>query len=403
MKFSENFNDKIIAFGYRFLTVFFNICCLYFIQAQEIPILAFHGVQRDNLSVENFSKMKQAGIKINFSIYKSNEEAQKALDNAECAGVKILLYSDDLVHYPEQTIKRFKNHPALYGYYVTDEPSADDFKLVRDRINIIKKFDPIHPVYVNLYPNYALPSQMKKDSYENYLNEFTNAVPIDFISFDNYPLMSNKIHSKWYENLEQIRKYSILKKKKFWAFANATVFGQYSQPTIASLKLQMFSNLLYGAQGLQYFTYWTLDDENWKKNEFKHSIVDSQGNPTVTYSIVQKTNNDIQKYAGVFLGSTVDSVFHTGGEFPTGTKKLLNPPSIFNFFSINKPVLISYMKNNSKKYIAFLNKDLKDSANLIIEPKVRYYYIDKNGKEVLGSSGRKTFNILPGDILVLRY
>lgn len=102
--------------------------------------------------------------------------------------------------------KRFKNHPALYGYYVTDEPSADDFKLVRDWINIIKEFDPIHPVYVNLYPNYALPSQMKKDSYENYLNEFTNAVPIDFISFDNYPLMSNKIHSKWYENLEQIRK-----------------------------------------------------------------------------------------------------------------------------------------------------------------------------------------------------
>ena len=123
----------------------------------------------------------------------------------------------------------------------------------------------------------------------------------------------------------------------------------------------------------------------------------------MTYSIVQKTNNDIQKYAGVFLGSTVDSVFHTGGEIPTGTKKLLNPPSIFNFFSINKPVLISYIKNNSKKYIAFLNKDLKDSANLIIEPKVRYYYIDKNGKEVLGSSGRKTFNILPGDILVLRY
>ena len=117
MKFSENFNDKIIAFGYRFLTVFFNICCLYFIQAQEIPILAFHGVQRDNLSVENFSKMKQAGIKINFSIYKSNEEAQKALDNAECAGVKILLYSDDLVHYPEQTIKRCRSVLLMMRHY----------------------------------------------------------------------------------------------------------------------------------------------------------------------------------------------------------------------------------------------------------------------------------------------
>jgi len=373
------------------------------IYAQEIPILAFHGVQKEYTSVENFNVMKRAGLKINFSIYKSNEDVKIALDKAELAGVKILIYSDDLVHFPRETVLRFRDHPALFGYYITDEPTSEEFKNVESRITVIKKYDTIHPVYVNLYSNYAQLSQLKKNSYENYLNEFTNAVPLDFISFDNYPLMNNKIHNKWYENLEQIRKYSILKKKKFWAFANATVFGQYSQPTIASLKLQMFSNLLYGAQGLQYFTYWTLDDENWKKNEFKHSIVDSRGNPTVTYSIVQKTNNDIQKYAGVFLGSTVDSVFHTGGEIPTGTKKLLNPPSIFNFFSINKPVLISYIKNNSKKYIAFLNKDLKDSANLIIEPKVRYYYIDKNGKEVLGSSGRKTFNILPGDILVLRY
>lgn len=379
---------------------FFNMSMIY---AQEIPILAFHGVQKEYTSVENFNVMKRAGLKINFSIYKTNEEVKVALDTAELVGVKILIYSDDLVNFPKETVLRFREHPALFGYYISDEPKSEEFKTLESRISVIKKYDSIHPVYVNLYPNYALPSQMKKDSYENYLNEFTNAVPIDFISFDNYPLMSNKIHSKWYENLEQIRKYSILKKKKFWAFANATVFGQYSQPTIASLKLQMFSNLLYGAQGLQYFTYWTLDDENWKKNEFKHSIVDSQGNPTVTYSIVQKTNNDIQKYAGVFLGSTVDSVFHTGGEFPIGTKKLLNPPSIFNFFSINKPVLISYIKNNSKKYIAFLNKDLKDSANLIIEPKVHYYYIDKNGKEILGSSGRKTFNILQGDILVLRY
>ena len=391
------------AFGYRFLTIFFNICFLHFVQAQEIPISAFHGIQRDNLSVENFSKMKQAGININFSIYKSNEEAQKALDNAQRAGVKILLYSDDLVHYPERTIKRFKNHSALYGYYVTDEPSADDFNLVKDRINMIKKFDQIHPVYVNLYPNYALPSQLKKDSYENYLSEFTNAVPIDFISFDNYPLMNDKIHHKWYENLEQIRKYSILKKKKFWAFANATVFDLYSQPTIASLKLQMYSNLLYGAQGLQYFTYWTLDDDNWKRNKFKHAIVDSQGTPTVTYSVVQKTNNDIQKYAGVFLGSTIENVFHTGGEVPIATKKLHNLPSNFKYFNINHPSLVSYIKNNSKNYIAILNKSLKDSATLIIEPKGSYYYLNTNGKEVLGSTARKTFNIAPGDILVLRY
>lgn len=379
---------------------FFNMSMIY---AQEIPILAFHGVQKEYTSVENFNVMKRAGLKINFSIYKTNEEVKVALDTAELVGVKILIYSDDLVNFPKETVLRFREHPALFGYYISDEPKSEEFKTLESRISVIKKYDSIHPVYVNLYPNYALPSQFKKKSYDDYLKEFTNIVPIDFISFDNYPLMNNKIHNKWYENLEQIRHYSILKNKNFWAFANATVFDLYSQPTIASLKLQMYSNLLYGAQGLQYFTYWTLDDDNWKKNKFGHAIVDSEGNPTVTYDIVKKTNEDIQKYAGVFLGSTVENVFHTGGEVPIATEKLLNRPSNFKCFTINRPVVVSYIKNNSKKYIAILNKSLTEIATLVIEHRGSYFYFNDKGKEVLGKTGLQTFKILPGDVLILSY
>ena len=37
----------------------------------------------------------------------------------------------------------------------------------------------------------------------------------------------------------------------------ATKHWKYPHPTLATLRLQMFSDLAYGAQGLQYFTYWT--------------------------------------------------------------------------------------------------------------------------------------------------
>lgn len=403
MRFLKLIDYKMAVIKFHKLLVylcFFNMRMIY---AQELPILAFHGVQKEYTSVENFNVMKRAGLKINFSIYKSNEDVKIALDKAELAGVKILIYSDDLVHFPRETVLRFRDHPALFGYYITDEPTSEEFKNVESRITVIKKYDTIHPVYVNLYSNYAQLSQLKKNSYDDYINDFVHSVPVDFISFDNYPLMNNKIHNNWYQNLEQIRYYSMLTKKNFWAFANATVFDLYSQPTIASLKLQMYSNLLYGAQGLQYFTYWTLDDENWKKNNFKHAIVDSHGRPTVTYNIVQKTNSDIQNYAHVFLGSTVEKVFHTGGEVPIATKKLLSRPSYFKYFNINKPSLVSYIKNNSKKYIAILNKSLTDIATFVIEPRGYYFYLNDKGKEVLGKSGRQTFKILPGDVLILSY
>lgn len=382
----------LLGFSFLFLTTI--------AKGQEIPIMAFHGVQKEFTSEEQFRRMKAAGINVSFSIYETNAELAKALDCAQLAGVKLVIYSYDLVNKTKETVLRFRNHPALFGYYINDEPNTSVFGILKSRIDEIKKYDSLHPTYVNLFPNYAENNQLKSASYVDYLSKYLNSVPTDFISFDNYPLMNNKVHPGWYGNLEVIRNMSILTKKKFWAFANATVFGPYKQPTISGLKLQMYSNLLYGAQGLQYFTYWTLDDDNWKKNKFAHAIVDSKGNPTVTYNLVKRTNEDIQKYASVFLNSNVDSVYHTSFQQPSETKKLVAVPQNFNYFSMSKPGLVSYLSNGLKKYVVVLNKDLQENANLVIEAKNGMKYLNKEGVEMSLSTSRQTFSIPPGDILV---
>lgn len=377
---------------------FFSLSRIY---GQELPIMAYHGVQREYTSIENFKKLKDAGFNINFTIYKNNNEAQEALDCAADVGVKILLYTDELVQNPKATIARFKNHPALFGYYITDEPNAADFPLVKRRIDEIKKYDTVHPCYVNLYPNYATKEQMKSGSYADYLSKFTMDVPVDFISFDNYPLMNNKIRDDWYENLELIRKQSLVAQKKFWGFSNATVFGVYKQPTEAGLKLQMYSNLLYGAQGLQYFTYWTLDDEYWKKNKFGHSIVTSKGVPTVTYNIVKNVNEEIKKYSSIFLGSEVLSIFHTGVA-PKATKNLAAVPQKFRYFSTDKPALVSYIKNKGKNYILVLNKDINSSLKLTIEPSQNLNYFEQSGK-LKSVTSKTNFTVPAGNIIVFNY
>ncbi|MBW8362838.1 MAG: hypothetical protein K0M56_11720 [Kaistella sp.] len=369
--------------------------------AQEIPVMAFHGVQKEYTSEANFKMLRAAGFNINFTVYLTNDEAAKALDCAQLAGVKILLFSAEMVRFPKETVLRFRNHPALYGYYVGDEPSTIQFNHLAATIKEIRKYDTVHPSYINLFPNYADNEQLKALSYIDYLHKFINTVPVDFISFDHYPLRNNTIHKDWYANIEMIKNVSLISKKNFWGFANATVFGPYKTPTLAGLKLQMYSNLLYGAKGLQYFTYWTLDDEYWRKNKFGHAIVDAQGLPTPTYALVKKVNLQIRKYAHVFNESKVTAVFHTDKTSPRLTAKLPAIPQNFKYFSATGPALVSYFTTRGKNYAAVLNKDIFRPMVLSAVPGADLKILDPDAVEkLLLKNKRYSINILPGDMAI---
>ena len=77
------------------------------------------------------------------------------------------------------------------------------------------------------------------------------------VSFDNYPVTNEGVRQLWYENLMIIAEESEKAGLPFWAFAMSVPHWNYPVPTLASLRMQMYTNLAYGAQGLQYFTYWT--------------------------------------------------------------------------------------------------------------------------------------------------
>ncbi len=386
----------------RFFIIWLLLVFNLHINASEIPIMAFHGVQSKYTSENSYRTLKDAGFNINFTTFYTNDEAAEALDCAQVAGVKILLFSLELISDPEKTVKRFKNHPALFGYYISDEPSLLEFNNVAEKIKTIKKFDQKHPCYINLFPNYATEDQLKSSTYTNYLHQFSETVPFDFISFDNYPLQNNIIDNKWYSNLEDIRKLSLQSNKKFWGFANSTVFRNYRQPTEAGLKLQQYSNLFYGAKGLQYFTYWTLDDENWKKNNFKHSIVSSEGKPTITYNLVKKINQEIQSFADFFIECYVTGVFHTDNAF--GTRKLSQKFKYFNNFETDKPALVSFFVKGNKKFIGVLNKDINSSLKLNLKPTTDINISNSSKKPIKVSKSKQySVNIAPGDIIIINY
>jgi hypothetical protein len=57
----------------------------------------------------------------------------------------------------------FKHHPAMMGYTLLDEPSADEFPGVEATMNILKESDPYNPSFVNLYPSEAQSPDLRWD------------------------------------------------------------------------------------------------------------------------------------------------------------------------------------------------------------------------------------------------
>ena len=228
------------------------------IPQKEIPIVAWFGVPEEEATVERFEELKAAGFTINLRGCSNVDQMEKALDAAQKAGVKLIVACPELQSDPESTVKRFMKHPATIGYLLRDEPLASDFPGLSEWAKRIQSVDKEHFCYLNLFPNGPKEhlDALGVKSYREYVSRFEAEVPVQFLSFDHYPITYNGMKEEWYENLEEFSDEAKKAGKDFWAFAMSTQHWKYPHPTLATLRLQMFSDLAYGAQGLQFFTYW---------------------------------------------------------------------------------------------------------------------------------------------------
>jgi len=225
------------------------------------------------------------------------------------------------------------------------------------------------------------------------------------LSFDNYPIVNNKIRDNWYQNLEIIRKEAVRVNKPFWAFACTTIHSNYRKPTIGGLRLQQFSNLLYGAKGLQYFTYVTMDNDYWKRNNYSYSIIYNNGSPTPTYNLVKSLNKQIKTLSWIFTKSKVDSVFHIGDTIPLGTKRMTAmPKKIKSLKTYGKSALVSLQSIGTRKFVIVQNKDIFKEMTLNCQVLSGVSVVNNTTGKMSAASTKETlYKIPPGDILIFTY
>ncbi len=338
---------------------------------RKLPIMAWHGPGMDLLSLDMMKKIAGAGFTIDFSFLGNRENNLKALDLARAAGVSLMVYDErvtKLVEDPalpldslDAVVADYHGHPALYGYHVIDEPNAAKFGRLAEIVRRLTEKDPAHPAYVNLFPTYASSQQLGTETYEQHVSAYLDTVHPPFLSYDHYPVTADGLRGDYYRNLEIIRAQAAARGLPFWAFTLSVAHAVYPVPTAGHIRLQLYSDLAYGAKALQYFTFATPTGTDY---DWKPALVDLRGQETPTYALARTINAEIQALGPLFLRWVSQAVYHSD-PLPEGTRPL---PADGPVRAVrNAPALIGLFRDGRDELVMIVNRDYENERLAVLE------------------------------------
>lgn len=384
----------------------------------QIVRLAWGSIPEQFTSDKRFEELKESGITHNFNWFYSNaEEAKKALDAASKSGVKVILNCPEITTDPEGIVARFKNHPALAGYNLGDEPNSDLFAAYAELAKRIRALDKNHYCYVNLPRITHLDPRFGRgtENYKEYVNDFILKLNPGFLSYDNYTIYYMKDKNElttdphMFENLEVIKNAANKANINFWAFcltaSHSVGFGKriYPEPSTGMMRLYVYSDLAYGAQGIEYFTYWlppTKDTSIVRSSEKYFSApISYEGKKGLIYDRLKTINTEIKNLSFVFAGAKVKWVRHTGTQIPMGTTKLNKEleSTPFKVLNASGGLIVSLMEKADKNYLVLVNRDYSKSIDLNIETEPIVKRVLKSGVMI---DSEKKLEISEGDAVI---
>lgn len=368
----------------------------------EMPILAWYSIPGGAYqTLERYQELRDCGFTLSFSHIYNEEDAQRALDFCAEVGLKSVYMSPGLDTDPEETVRRVMNHPGLGAYFLRDEPGNDAMEGLGQWAARIAAVDSVHPCYLNLLPRHAFAST---EAYREHLELFDQYVDLPQLSYDHYPINQSGdtlwLNPWFFENLELVSAEASRVGKPFWAFALATAHNPYPIPTLSQLRLQLYADLAYGAQCLQYFTYWNPGTETWN---FHQAPITEEGKRSPVYELVREMNREIQSRADVFVGCQVDSVRHTGTEIPLATTRLTGlPPHFTRLDTYGRPALVSVLTNGDAHYTLIQNTSPNHPLTLEAETDGTLQLLRRDGTLQPAALYGPLFILESGDVLLFK-
>jgi hypothetical protein len=252
-------------------------------------------------------------------------------------------------------VAKVGRHPALYGYYLRDEPDVGMFAGLAKVAGLVRELSPGKWPYINLFPDYATPGQLGAADYAEYLERFIATCQPTIISYDNYSLMDDgSVRPSYWSNLEAARAACRKHGLEFWNIVLAAAHFSYRELNAADFRFQVYTTLAYGGRGISYFTYFASTTGNYRM-----APIDQFGHQTPNWYFMQHANLQIQKLAPTLLQLTSDAVYHFG-QLPLGASA---PPtnSLLTSAGGDHFLVGDFTHRDGSRYLMIVNKDLAKS------------------------------------------
>ena len=397
-----------------------EICrlCLALVSARavmgaELPILGWYGIPEDKVTVERYQEAREAGFTALMQRASTADKMRGFLDLAQNAGIKLsVLLPEFEGEGLETAVAMLKDHPALLMWHVKDEPKYADFEKVADTIRRIDAADGRHPCYVNHIADASV--SMGVPDYPAYMERVLREFRPRLISADFYPCRladtarslpyrdtDNEVYvcPTWYRQLEYLSGLARRENLPLALFAcdvaHDVVDYVYPVPTVAMLRLQMYSNLAYGARMLQYFTYWNPYSKTPLK--FHESIIREDGTRSPVYDRVREVNRELQARAFVFMDAELVSVSHTGAEIPVGTRRLEKlPPYVKSLKTPDGGAVVAQFSGSAFNALVIVNRSPVKEMQLSISLDESAVRILGDGTKVPASAYGELYSLSPG-------
>jgi hypothetical protein len=302
-------------------------------------------------------------------------------------------------------IARVRNHPALYSYFITDEPSEAAFPGLGKLVSYLRERDPAHLAYINLFPTYADNAQLgakgdKVTAYKEYLRAYIDLVKPSLISYDHYQFAQNGDNPDYFLNLMLIRRTALEARVPFLNIVQASTWTPSMRvPGPDELRFLIYSTLAYGGQGISYYVY--------SAQGHTGGIALADGAPTPLYRALTSLNREFVAIAKEIQPLRSLAVYHAGMS-PPGAEPLpakapfrFNPaiaPLAFNPPERVRGFLLGYFGTDDKpSHVVAVNLDYKAEATFVLEgPGSLEAFDAKSGTWTKAGNARLELRLPPG-------
>ena len=200
----------------------------------------------------------------------------------------------------EKRAAAFKDHPAIWGIDIGDEPSALDFPYYNQ---VFRKVDALFPhqfPFLNLYPNYAsvakntseqTVNQLGTATYQEHIAEYVKHVPSDYICYDFYLYSINVWQA--YENLRVVADACLGSGRSMWIVLQVNSNDETKWISENELRFQAYTAMAFGAENI----LWGCYTAGWWHN----NVLDAKGEKTAQYDKLKRINKEIHTLAPAYM------------------------------------------------------------------------------------------------------